>query len=146
MRRHAAANEARKPASACTGCQLGAKTPVVSRGKPGNRNTAVAHENRAFAGNVGVEHGSHVLLAMQKVVSSNPISRLRKDLPFAGLSYVRSRLVRLPPRTMNGQSPPSRADAALEKTRRRLFAGDLEGVGTIERLRSCRRSTVRLPL
>ena len=38
--------------------------------------------------------------------------------------------MRLLPRTMNGQSPLSRANPALEKTRRRLLAGDLEGVGT----------------
>src|SRR5918992_1178094 len=80
MQRHVAANEARKPASACTGCQLGAKLPWFRVESRGIATTAVAPENRAFAGNIGVEHGSHVLLAMQKVVGSNPFSRFEKGL------------------------------------------------------------------
>jgi hypothetical protein len=33
-----------------------------------------------FAGDIGAERETHVLLAMQKVVGSNPISRSRKGL------------------------------------------------------------------
>jgi hypothetical protein len=38
------------------------------------------HENRAFAGDIGAERETYVLLAMQKVVGSNPISRFAKGL------------------------------------------------------------------
>jgi hypothetical protein len=35
---------------------------------------------RAFAGDIGAEQETHVLLAMQKVEGSNPFSRFRKGL------------------------------------------------------------------
>jgi hypothetical protein len=49
-------------------------------GSRGNRDRAPCPRTATFAGNIGAEPETHVLLAMQKVEGSNPFSRFVKDL------------------------------------------------------------------
>jgi Domain of unknown function (DUF427) len=57
---------------------MGAQTPVNSRGKPGIAEHHLGTRTRTFAGDIRREREPCALLAMQKVVGSNPISRLKK--------------------------------------------------------------------
>jgi hypothetical protein len=52
----------------------------TASGKAGEITTAPMPENRPFAGDIRTERDPFVLLAMQKVVGSNPISRSPKGL------------------------------------------------------------------
>jgi hypothetical protein len=78
------------------------------------------------------------LLAMQKVEGSNPFSRSRKGLPFAGLFRVCSRLVSLrgagpkPDPRQSGRAVRLEEDGCLQvslgrSNRRSLWKGDAEG-------------------